>query len=105
VPAAPRKPANNKVAIDLTTLDIQTDAPVPVRVAPNVIVHMRNAEDLDWQVLVGLSVDRPFEFFEQIVLEDEQEAFLSAKISGKHMSKLIELYMAHFEIRQGESGA
>lgn len=100
------KPASSgKVEFDLTVLDIHPDAPVSVRIAPGVTIRLRNIRDLDWQVAASLSKDRPHQLFEEIVVKEDQEKFLVAKLSDKHMDALFEFYMAHFELKSGESPA
>ena len=94
-----RKLPDVDVALDLTKEPIKVDPPLPVRLPGGEVCRLRNVRDLDWQVAARLDPRAPFDFFENVVVEEDQEAFLAASgVTDKHMQRIIEVYQEKFDL-------
>lgn len=96
-PAASR--AKGPVQLDLDTLEREREPrpPYVVTVGGDRITF-RDVVELDWQIAASLSADRPYQFFEAVVLEADQETFLSKSFPLWKMGKLIKNYREYYEI-------
>lgn len=101
-PASSRKAstprANSNVALDLDALDDERpDQPGPYTVkVGGAVVRFRSADDIDWQVAATLSTERPFEFFDALIFEDDKDAFLKAHFPSWKMELLVQSYRKHY---------
>ena len=90
------------VALDLDSLE-RENAPKPftIRLGGRKVTLI-DLRDLDWQEAAALSPDRPFQFVEAVVAEEDQEFFLSQKISLWKMENFASAYRTHYGL--GDEG-
>jgi hypothetical protein len=94
----------SSVALDLDAIENERhDEPFTVNIGGTPVTFI-SVRELDWQVAANLSDDRPFEFFETVVREEDQDHFLAQKIPVWKMDHLMKAYRAHFGLPEpGES--
>lgn len=102
-PAKPRSSVDRSpVALDLDSLE-RENAPEPFVVKlGGRRISMIDVRDLDWQLAASLSPNRPYQFFEAVVPEDEQEHFLSQQLPLWKIERMAQQYRDHYGL--GDEG-
>ena len=99
-----RKPRTADVVLDLDELELEGDVPpFIVRIGGQPVTFI-DILDLDWQVAASLSPERPFQFFDEVVPEDQKDHFLAQKFPMRKMQHLAEAYRQHYGIGDEAQG-
>ena len=83
------------ISLDLDKIEHESPEPFVVKIDGKRITFI-SIEDLDWQTASNLSPDRPYQFFEEVIPTEDQEAFLAAKFPLWKMRRLTQDYQKHY---------
>lgn len=98
--ATTRKPTSaatqQEIIVNLDTLERgKSYAPFTVNINGQVVTFLDPAE-LPWQEIRGM--DNEAAFFDLCIKPEDKQHFLDSKVPGWKLEKLLQLFLAHYEI-------
>lgn len=96
-------PKNEKVQLNLDTLERQRTYEEFAVVVGGRRIVMVDARELDWQDL--LEIQHPIQFFKHCLTEEDRKFLAAQRLPGWKLNELIQAYNDHFDIDTPGNGA